>query len=133
MAIQNAGSLITSPQTVTGSWVDVGSAVESVNYSFFSTYIDLDVNNSKNVQFRFRGLYEETGSDYIIPIKSIKTSKILLDDFYYELDSDVDQNVVLQTQIDQNVNLTKLQVRAETVGSPAAIVTEAKYIQGYRQ
>ena len=57
MAIQNEGNLITSPQTITGAWVTVGNAEtdsgekETLNYSFFSSFIQLDINDSLNVQF----------------------------------------------------------------------------------
>lgn len=127
------GNIITSPQTITGTWADLGVKIESIDYSYFAAYIKIDINDSKNVQFRYRGIYEDSGEDFIIPLKNIRGNKILLDDFYYEVNNDSNQNIILQTNMDQNIKLIKLQVRANTVGATAGIVTYAKYRQGYRQ
>jgi hypothetical protein len=133
MAQNNKGNIIESPQTLTGSWVDMGSANECLNYSFFSPYIDLTINDSKNVRVRFRGLFELDGDDYIIPCKIVKQGKVVVDDFYYELDSDIDQKIILQTETDQNIYAIKVQVMAGTVGDTAGVINSAMYIQGYRQ
>ena len=127
------GNIITSPQTITDSWTDLGLQIQTIDYSFFSTYLDIDINDSKNVQFRFRGIYDTGGADFIIPLKTIKKDKVLLDDVYYEVNSDADQKIILQTDMDQNIKFIKLQVKVGTVGATAGIINTAKYRQGYRQ
>ena len=133
MAISKSGNLIEAAQTITGSWVDVGATIETNKFSFFTSYIDLDINDSKDVQFRYRALFEEDGDEFIIPLRTRRKSSVTLRDYYFEVDNDVDQKFVLEEQIDDTVTLIKLQVRAETVGATAGQILSAKYIQGYRQ
>lgn len=133
MALSNNGDIITSPQTITGSWADVGIEIETLSYSFFGSYIELDINDSKNVQFRYKALNSTGGSEYSLPFKTIKKDKVLLDDYPFEINSDTDQNIIIETEIDQAVPIIKLQVRALTVGATAGIIETATYRQGYRQ
>ena len=130
---QNKGVIIDTPQTITETWADVGSEIPTNNFSFFTSYIDLDVNDSENVQLRYRAVFEEGGDDYIIPLKTIKRITVKLDDFSYEVNSDTDQKFVLEEEIDDTVSFIKLQVRALTAGTTPGRLVSVKYKQGYRQ
>ena len=133
MASQAKGNIIDSPQTITDSWADVGGEIETLNYSFFGAYLVLDINDSEDVEFRFRGLEISGGTEYYIPLKVIKNDRVDIKDFPFRIHSDVDQNLILETQLDNIIPLLKLQVRALTVGATAGIVTSATYRQGYQQ
>lgn len=138
MAAVSKGNIITSPQTITGSFVDVKDSgttgeIETLGYTFFGAYIELDINDSKNVQFRFRTLDVTGGTEYYIPFKTIRKDKSLLDDFPEEVNKDVDQNFVLEAIMDNIIPIIKLQVKALTVGSTAGIITTATFRQGYSQ
>lgn len=140
MAISNEGNLITEALTITGTggnWQDVKTSgageTESLDYSFFTSFIELDINDSLNVQFRYVGLYVTGGLEFILPLKTIKKDKILLDAVPFEINSDSDQNILVATEIDQTVPIIKLQVQALTLGGTAGIITSATYRQGYRQ
>ena len=133
MAAISTGNIITSPQTITGSWVDLGVEIESLDYSFFGAYIVLDINDSEDVEFRFRGLNVTGGTEYYLPLKVIKNDRVDVKDFPYRIHVDEDQNFILGTELDIIIPIIKLQVRALTVGATAGIVTSATYRQGYRQ
>jgi hypothetical protein len=136
MASQNSGKLITSPQTITADWTNVGCCINTTGYSFFSSIIDLDINDSENVQFRYRAQHDDdlgTIQNIILPMKTLKKDKILLDDVYYEINDDIDQSIIIETGIDQVIHNLTLQVRALTVGATPAVINTALYHQGYRQ
>lgn len=130
---QSAGNLISSPQTITGSWTDVGGENETIGYSFFNANIQLDINDSENVQFRYLALNVTGGLEYFVPFLNIKVNKIELDYVPFEIKNDEDQNILIPIDLDQRIRILKLQVRALTVGSTAGIITTATYRQGYRQ
>lgn len=135
---QQSGNIITSAQTITGSWADVKDAgtsgeIATGNYSFFNTNIELDINDSENVQFRYLALDISGGLEYFVPFMNIKNNKIELDYVPFEIKNDEDQNIIIPIDLDQRVRILKLQVKALTVGSTAGIITTATYRQGYRQ
>ena len=133
MATISQGDIITAPQTLTGVWADLGLPIETLNYSFFSPYIVLDINDSKDVRIRARAVYESGGDDFIVPLQTIKKDRILLSDYFFEIDVDVDQNIIAPFEIDQTFPLVQIQVMAGTVGAVPGEITSAKYVQGYRQ
>lgn len=138
MASVAEGNLITSPQTITGDWEDVkdvgtSGETETDGYSFFGAYIEFEINDSRDVEFRYRALKISGGTEHYIPLKIIRNTRIDIKDVPERLDSDTDQSFVLEAVTDSIVPIIKLQVRALTVGAIPGIITTATYRQGYRQ
>lgn len=138
MSAQSSGNIITSPQTITGSWADVKDSgtsgeIDALGRSFFCSYIELDINDSLNVQFRFKALDVKGGNEYFIPFRTLKPNKTLLDGFPFEINNDADQNIIITTPTNNAIPIIKLQVQALTVGGTAGIITTATYRQGYVQ
>lgn len=140
MTLSAEGNIITAPQIVTDVWATMGAGnIETIGYSFFTPYIDITINDSKDVQFRFRLSYESGIGEplYIFPAKEAKKIGGIfytdLDDFRFRLKNNIDQHMPIPIDLDSTVKIIELQVMAGTVGITPAVIDKARYRQGYRQ
>lgn len=133
MAGKAQGDIIVAAQTLTEDWADLGGEIETTDYSFFTSFISLDINDSEGVQFRYVYLLESGGEEYPMQLKGVKTDKVLLSPVYFEVTENIDQEIPIDTEIDKTVNLIKIQVKARETGVTPGQITKAIYRQGYRQ
>ena len=119
-------SILSSPQTITDTWVDCGTIVEMYDTEGSSNcvnfLIDLDINNSTDVRFRcISNIPQNPTIDYTFLIYNVKADVISVSLEYAELASDIDQQIVLEYQT-HGLPTAQLQVQAGTVGATAGIV-----------
>ena len=114
-----------APQTLTASFVDVGAEINVENYKQLWLYFNVDINSSSNVTFQVlsKGL---GGSWYYLPVESAGTAKTLVDPSVYELNVDADQLQIVKCPV-VGCSIVKVQVKAGTLGAPAAILLSAEY------
>jgi hypothetical protein len=116
----------TAPQTLTASFVDVGGEMNVENYKQLWLYFDVDINSSNNVTFQVlsKGL---DGNWYYLPVETAGTAKTLVDPSVYELNVDADQKQTVKFPV-VGACVVKVQVKAGTLGSPAAIILSAEWM-----
>lgn len=128
--------LITSPQTVTGSFVDIGDEIRTNQIEGFMAFIELNINDSLNVRIRALAKHASGAtSEYVLPIKTISTNQVNLEDEFFEFAEDIDQNMAIELTTNWTIPFVQLQVSAGTVGaSPATldavIIERSKKSQG---
>lgn len=119
-------ALIPSAQTVTASWADMGSEQDVSKSRRTGLWLNLDINGSNNV--RVRALAKLGGGavlEYPLAIKTVGTTDIGIIGGYYEFTSDTDQQAYLEVETNGLIPIIQWQVIAGTLGSPAAIITNA--------
>lgn len=122
---KSAPKLLTSNQTLTAGWVNLGAEINCEGALSIALWIDLDVNNSTNVRIRALARNAAGGSDYVFPIKTTYASNVKVQSEYIELDVDADQKIILETTLDGLVPFVQFQVMAEVAGVPAGIILSA--------
>ncbi len=120
--------LLTSPQTVTDSWVDVGTEIGTDGYNDIAFWIKLTINDSNNVQFRALAKYVEAHADeYEIMTETYSGGKNTEDATVHELNSDSNQKVMFHIPLKGDTPVIQFQVKALTVGASGATIDEVKY------
>jgi len=123
-SVQN---IITSPLTLTTSWADTGSAIDTRDLSSVLFWFKFTINNSLNLRFRMVGSDTESFTDtYLLPIESVAPGLVTILPEFYEFDSDTDTNMIYQTNIVELVPYVKLQVQVETLGAVPAVIDSLK-------
>lgn len=114
-----------APQTLTASFVDVGSEINVENYKQLWLYFNVDINSSSNVTFQVlsKGI---DGLWYYLPVESAGTAKTLVDPSVYELNVDADQLQIVKCPV-VGSSIVKVQAKAGTLGSPAGILLYGEY------
>lgn len=113
--------VITSPQDITASWVDLGSEILVDGYTNLGLWVKLIINDSVNVRLKVLAKQTESATDeFEVPIKTIGSTSIDLNTPYYEFDADVDQNMLLEVDTGGYVGFIQIQVQAEIIGATAA-------------
>lgn len=125
--------LLATNYTLTGSWANLGAVISNniIGRSFLRLGIDLNINDSENVQFKIL-IVDET-NNFEMPENVITNNKVKVNPLIIELNSDTDQEQSALWGIDMTVQSLQVQTRALTVGASAGIITTAKYELGYRQ
>lgn len=127
-------NLISSPQELTASWVDLGEVVDATNWSRLFLWIDLDINDSQNVRVRaLPKIGKNDTSEYNYVIETVGSSDVKIEPKYFEFNSDSDQKVVWQVNTLGGVPYVQFQVEAGTAGATpgqieTAIVTASRKI-----
>ena len=115
--------LITSAQTLTGSWANLGSVQDFSQYFRSAIWLNVDINDSLNV--RVRALAKLGANDalsYTLPIRTVGASDVKLDAEYYEFNTDADQQMLLEVVSNGLAPCIQFQVMAGTAGaSPGQI------------
>lgn len=142
MALQNTGELITSAQTLTASFAPLGSPIEVLGYTFYKVFPQININDSKGVEFRFKILNEIGGDEIIEPTVDVTREKIggvvkfkttVRANEIHAIPDDIDQTTIIQLRTGQNLALVQTEVRATTVGASAGEILTAKFRQDYIQ
>ena len=117
-----------SPQAFTGSWADLGSELVVKGARAIGLWVTLDINDTVNP--RVRALVKHTAAgteEYLLPIRTVGASAVLVEDEYVEFNVDADQLMLLSWDLDGLVPVVQFQIQAGTAGvSPGQI--DAAYV-----
>ena len=109
--------LITSAQTLTASWVDLGAELDMSSYKRALIWINLDINDSLNARVRALGkLANNATLEYSFPIKVVGSSDVKVDDEYIEFNVDADQQMILEVETNGLIPFLQFQIQAGTAG-----------------
>jgi hypothetical protein len=118
-------------QDLTGAWADLGGEIQMQGYRYVGLYLQVDINNSANVRIRLLAKTANAGTvEYPLELKTVGTSDVKVEDHYFELNVDVDQNIMLTWSIDNIIPWGQFQVMAGTVGATAGQIDSALYTLG---
>ena len=121
-------NLITSVQTITGSWADIGDEIESDGYKDIGFWIKVTANDSQNIQFRYLAKHTSGHADeYEIMIETISSGIESEDPVIHELTRDIDQKIFHHFSIQGEIPFLQAQVRAITPGATQGLIDEIKY------
>ena len=121
-------TLLSSPQTVTASWADIGSEITTDGYEDIGLWIKVTINNSQDVELRTQAKHESGGSDeYEMMTETITAGLETEDPIVYELNRDQDQDVYFHVPLRGEIPYLQVQVKAGTVGATGATIDEIKY------
>lgn len=125
-----AQSIIPAPQDITGAWANLGDPVRVEGARTAGLWVNLDINNSQNVRIRALVQHTDGGSQYLIPIRAITASQINVQPEFVEFTNDVDQLMVLASDLEGIVRYIQWQVMAGTVGITPAQIDSAEATTG---
>lgn len=118
--------LIAAAQNLTGAWADLGGELLVGGARSIGLYVELDINDSVNARVRLLAKHTSAGAnEYVLPIRTVSTSDVKLQDEYYEFNDDADQNMLLGADLDGVVLYVQFQVQAGTVGAAAGQIDSA--------
>jgi len=121
-------TLLSSPQTVTVSWVDIGSEINSGMSSDIGFWVKMTINNSANVEFRYLAKHTADHADeYEIMVETITAGVESEDPIIHEVNRDIDQKIFYHFPISGEIPFIQMQVKALTVGDTGATIDEVKY------
>lgn len=113
-----------SPQTITGSWANLGNELDIDDFARIALWADIDINSSNDVRFRILYALESGGSLYKGQLYSPSASDTKLEDEYYELNVDADGKIVFDVGA-IGASFAQIQVMVGTVGGTAARILSA--------
>ncbi len=126
-------TLVAGAQSATGAWVDFGPELDCDTYNTIGLWLDVTINNSTD--FRARALAKHTsgGADeYVLPIETVSSSDIKIEDEYVELNDDADQKVLLKVLTDNITPYVQFQIMVGAVGAPVAATAVGVTTRGWR-
>jgi len=116
--------LISTAQNFTASWVDLGESIDVRDIATIGLYLNIDINDSLNTRVRMVAV---DGSDeYELPILTVGTSSIAVDQEYFEFTDDADQLMILSFNVLDLVGTVKFQIQAGTAGATPGQIDGAK-------
>ena len=120
--------LLSSPQTVTASWVDIGAEIESGLSEDIGLWIKVTINSSANVDFRLQVKHTSAHADeYEIMDETITAGVEAEYPQIHELSRDQDQKIFFHIKLSGETPIVQLQVKAGTVGATGATIDEVRY------
>ena len=120
----SAETILSSAQTMTGSWVDVGSPLEVVNSTSVMYFIAQTVNDSLTIKYRVLGLLNIGGAEKEMPIYTSGASSVAVAGAEYSYTVDEANPPILIVYPERHLGYLQLQVEVGTVGSTAGTVDE---------
>ena len=126
-------ALISAAQDLTSTvWEDLGDEIDTTAFDSVGVWLTLDINDSVNARVRVLAKHTQAGSEeYLLPIKTVGSSSVAIEDEYFEFTDDADGKYVLSWQLDGVVPYVQVQVQAETVNTTAAQIDAAYWTVGY--
>jgi len=120
-------ALISSAQDLTNAWADLGDPVKMANRSTCGLWINLDINATNNARVRALAQLDQSGTlgEFFLPIKTVSTSDIKVQDEYIEFNDDADQKMILEVETNNLIPWLQFQVMAGTVGATAGQIDTA--------
>lgn len=126
-------ALISAAQALTGSFADVGGEIDVSGFSSLGLWIDLDINDSIDVQFKMLVKLADSATDeYELPLIAATASKANIEPQLIELTNDANQKIMIPFSLDRVIKSVQIQVKAGTLGSPAGILTSAKVTKRWK-
>lgn len=119
-------SLISSAQTLTGSFADVGGEINVANKNFIHFRVTLNINSATDARFKFLSKGTSGGATECTMDHSVITGtncSVAADDSYIEQDADADQVFLIRVPLDRSVNY--LQLQSMTAGGTADATLDA--------
>lgn len=109
--------------TAAASWVTVAT-IPSGNIDGIAVILKVDINDTQNFRVRAVGLLSETATDeYALPIATAGAADVKVEDEYFELNVDADQNIIVPINLGGACPFAKIQYSAGVVGASPAIIT----------
>jgi hypothetical protein len=131
-SITRVVALISAAQFLTGTWVHLGSEIDTRGKDTLGVWINLEINDTLNARMRALAKYESGGTDeYFLPIRTISAADVKVEDEYVEFNNDIDQEMLLSWSLDNIIPFVQLQVMAGTVGANAGRIVSAYRTMGY--
>jgi hypothetical protein len=124
-------AILATNQTLTRTWADLGSSINTVGRSFVTIFLDVDINDSANVQIKQLAVNES--DRFEMPLSTVKKSVIQIEPDIRELNLDIDQKIAVEFELDMTIETSQIQVRVGTVGATPGVIINAFYEVGYRQ
>jgi hypothetical protein len=125
------GQLITSPQTLTGSWTNLGDAFEIDTYR--SILIQLKITPNDSTGIKFRALIYSNGDGYQLSKRKIRIDEAdLIIPSEQEIEELSDGKANVGFKIPDGASQIQIQVMAEVVGTTAGTIDEAIAIRSYQ-
>lgn len=119
-----------SPQAFTTSWANLGGPIDSTDASRLALYLVLDVNAGQNMRVRALGkIGKDDLNTYNLPIKTVSSSDVKIEDEYFEFNDDADQNIIHEVETKGLVPYVQFQIQVGTDGGADAEVDEAHVIK----
>lgn len=112
--------------TLGTAWKDIGSAVRVGGAKQATTFLSVHIHNGTNARFRLVGRYEANGSDFGLGSYEAGTGAMVVNDKYYELGQDADQDVALHWLLFGSVPYIKLQ--GQVAAGTATYISNARLI-----
>jgi len=124
--------LITAAQAFTNAWADIGPEIPMHGYGGCAFYFTLDINDDKDLRFRVLGKHESAGAEeYLLPIKSVTTGVVNVQQLYVEFTEDDDQLIVVDVETAGRIPYLQGQIlRGTDGGGTDAEVDAAYYVRG---
>lgn len=121
-------ALKSTAQVVTAAWMAVGSPVSVGYFDKMIVRPSVTINSSNNVRFRIiERLAAVTGGTFYVPtIETVGASEVKVEDRYYELNDDSNQNPIIEFKV-QGLEFVELQTQAGTVGATGASISSVYY------
>ena len=119
----------TSVEASTASWVDWGSEIDTRGYHDMSVYAPVTISSSTNLQFRALAKTVSAGTnEYVMPLTTTLSSAVTVEESYYELNNDADQNIMLPFKLNGTIPYIQLQVKSGAATGTLATVSTAYYV-----
>lgn len=118
--------LISAAQDLTANWADLGAELLVGGARVVGLYAELDINDSVNARVRLLAKHTSAGTnEYVLPIRTVNSSNVKIEDEYYEFNDDADQSVLCSWELEGVVLYAQFQVQAGTVGGTAGQIDSA--------
>lgn len=101
--------VLTSPQTITDTFTNVGSRLNCLEYDTISLYFNITSNNSTAIQIKALGRMEDIDHDYVLPIKTPSATKVDISNLVYQF-SETDAQNCFSIDV-QGIPFLQLQVK----------------------
>ena len=125
-------TLVSVAQDVTAAWADSGAEIPMSGYTKLGVWINIDINDSENFRIRALAKHTSAGADeYIVPIRTVYTDKVSIEEEYLEFNDDEDQLVLFEIDTNNLVPYVQLQIQAGVVGATAGQADEIVITKSY--
>jgi hypothetical protein len=105
-------------QDFTAGWVDLSTEIAMFGYNTAKFYLDFDINDSTDLQFRVVEKDESGGvTEFKATIESPTASSVPFEPGYWELNVDADDQMTLMYKGKGNAPFIQAQIKAGTLGA----------------
>jgi len=111
-----------SPQNFTASWALLGTPAEYYVQGArkLALFLSLDINGSTDLRIRALARMAAAGASYTLPIATVGSSVVEIEDEYLEFTDDADQLIVLSWDLEGLVPYVRFEIIAGTLGGGTA-------------